>query len=111
MDDAKEFARAFEHAIALGRLDRDLVGALVEQIDQLSFRPWHVNWCIYGICLDYNVPAGRVPEFMKEIWPGLASSDRLQWLINGLPKPDSVNVRVIRDVRTPESPALEVGLQ
>jgi hypothetical protein len=44
---AKELARGFEHAVAVGRLDKELVGQLVDHVDRLSFRPWHVDWCIY----------------------------------------------------------------
>jgi hypothetical protein len=106
---AKELAREFERAVAVGRLDKELVAGLAEQVDRLDFHPGKIDWCIYGICIDWLIPTDRITDFVTQLMPGLGVSDRLDWHIYGVPRIDLVKVQVVRDARTAESPGLEQG--
>ena len=109
MGSRNDAARALEHAVAIGKLDKELVEELVEQIDRVSVKPVRFDWHRLGLAADFAVSAEEANDFVAQLLPSLEAGDRLEVLINGLPKFTEATVRVIRDVRTSETPGLEAG--
>jgi len=66
MSNCSHLARALEHAIAVGKLDRERVERLVEHVDQTSFPPVRFDWHTHGISARFAVGSDKAGEFVRE---------------------------------------------
>ena len=106
MSHDKTLGAHLERAIAIGQLDKKAVFDLADRIQDLRIAPARVDWCIYGICLDYVVPRGRIGGFLRELVDRLRVVDRPELFPLGIPVPELWRVQVISDARTGASPGL-----